>query len=202
MSEATTPALPGPESLGGRILAFYKRNKLEEYTRTELSRTWDVSAGAITHALAPLLAAEWLAERTDGSGNRLVIAGPKLGDVELTPGAKIAETLSVALSPKKPKRDRLPPLDLSKLVVQKGQLAVPRLGGRGAKGGTMYAEMFEKLTEPNTWIEFDSAYAASLNKAMLGWRKTHPLHVFRLIKVSDTKHHLQRLPDKKEGAPA
>lgn len=197
----TTHALPGPESLAGRILTFFKRNPLEEYTRTELTQTFDVTAGAVTRALEPLMAAEWVAERTDGAGNRLIIAGPKLAEVDLTPGAATARVLSTALAPKtKTRRQRLAPLDLSKIVVKTGQLVQPRLGGRGAKNETIYAELFEKLDAPETWCEVDAAYAQTINKALVRWRKQYPGRVLRLVKVSDSMFHLQRLADKPEGA--
>lgn len=203
MSDSTTLTLPGPESLSGRILAYFKRNRLEEYTRFELAATFSVAHGAINQALALPLSAGWLAERTDSDGNRVVIAGAKLDEVELTPGAKTAGVLGAALAPKKAKRQRrptLPRLDVDVIPVKTGTLAKPR-GGR-EPGASPYFALLDKLSQVNTWVELPAEYAYSLKNALTRYRRQHPHRVYRLVKVSDTLVHVQRLDDKKPGAQA
>lgn len=211
---------PRPGSLAAHACAWFKVNTGRKLTLQEICGRWGGTSQTATAQLGAAEDADFLLSERIGRSD-VYSAGPGLANwtplndslaeaksfnpTADTPaaGGVFAPTPTLMARPApapRVSRKRLPMLDVSRIAVQTGTLVEPILGGRGAKGQSQYNPLLDKLAKPNTWVEVPSAYVASINKAVIKYRKTRPERVFRCVKVSPTTYHLQRLADKQAEA--
>ena len=174
---------PTPGTLPYSVCAFFRKNPNEELSRDDIAQKFDVERNAITAGLSRCFAANFLVEHG------------KRGDSTITAGSALAawspSTASLA-PPPPPKTPRtytpLPPVDFTKLKVERG-LPVP--AKKGGKGSSRWGPLFEKLDKPDTSIALKAMYYSALAKAAQDRTKTTG-HKYVIRKLSDTEMRIWR----------
>lgn len=212
-----TNYIPRPGSLAAHACAWFKVNPGRQLTLQQICGRWGGTAHTAAAQLGAAEDAEFLLSERIGR-NDVYSAGPMLAGwtplndslAESAWNPAPAQAAAPAPTPAAPsalpaaapatratvKGKRLPPLDVTKLQVKTGDLLSPVRGGPHSKGSSLYAPLFDKLQQPNSFVEVPSAYVTTLNKSLARYRKEHPQRVFRLVKASEATHQLQRLADK------
>jgi hypothetical protein len=154
---SNTPYTPQIGSLAYRICAWFQSNRDEELSRADIAKKFEIAAASIDGLLSACFTASYLNRAKDDDGGAIIVAGSKLKDLVLS-----AAPPPVAAGKKRKLGQRLPPLSLSSLKVEKGVPIPPRRIME--KGRTRYDEIFDAL-EPDTSIEVPAHYVPAMLKA-------------------------------------
>lgn len=177
--------IPKAGGLAARACTYFQANPDEELTRADVASKFEVPASSVDGLLAQCFVNGLLNRARDSDGAAVIVAGPKLKDLQLA-AAPTSGAAALLTAPSTPPatattvaagapaqgsegkkrggvRRRLPPLPIEKLVVAKG-VPIPE-PNRSKKGETRWDELFAKL-KPNDSVAIPREYASAINKAM------------------------------------
>jgi hypothetical protein len=146
-------------------------------SRRDLANLLQIVPGAVDAAIEPAVVAGWVVSAHDADTGRYWKAGPNMRALQVAgavvagaPTVKAAQAPALraptlAAPPAKQRRNpRLPRLDMTNLVVTKGE---PPPVAQARKGSTMHDPLFDKLAQDGDVIKgIAVAYRGSLSKAV------------------------------------
>jgi hypothetical protein len=176
--------VPRPDSLAGRVCAFFKANPEEELSSSDIAQKWDVRpTGNVVTLLMPAIEYGLLKRSKQGQSS-VFSAGTRLAQIDLPQHIPTA-TSSVwpsahGTAAARAGASKLPPLDLDCLVIEKG-VPVPEL--QHARS-LRYAAKFEQMEVGDSML-VPKAYAKSVIQAAQAWGKKNGGRKFMVREITE-----------------
>lgn len=159
------PYTPQPDSLAGRVCAFFRANPDEELSQEDIARKWDAPRSAIQSLLAVPVSHNLLQRVQHRNGGSIVYCA---GEALLHSPATAAAPAAAAAQPTWPGKTRtsLPPLDVAAFKVIKKE-APPK---RASLKTTDWQAFFAQLKVKHDAIEgLPINYYSAAAKASQKW---------------------------------
>jgi len=191
------PATTHPTITGTALAAvqFFRDNPEEELTRSDASAKWALPVGAVETVLQSAVTQGLITVANSGDLGRVWRAGPML---------KHWPTAGRKASAAGGKRERLPPLDVTKLVVAND---VPMPSHGSEKGRTKHDALFDRLTADGMSVtNIPAPYYGAVAKAAQTYLEQRPplaaTSVLRIRRTSPTEFGVWRIAKTADDTPA
>lgn len=153
---------PRTGSLADRVVSYFRQQPEEELTRADVASKFDVPRASVQACLKDAVEDHLINYNLAEDGQWVYTAGKTLQDKPAWPGTPAGATAERAPGVSRRGIVKLPPsvLDFSALQAEKG---VPLVGkSLGVAGVSKWAPLFEKLSEPDTSVQFPAAWKSAV----------------------------------------
>jgi hypothetical protein len=181
---------PRPESVPGRVCAWFAANLDETMYTTDLALKFEVEPKQM-HGLLKRAVDAGLLNTTPAGNETEWSAGPQLRPSTTAPSTAANSVFAVGQAAGKAARSRrwLPPIDVGAIAVEATPLPDPRHG----KGQSLWLPLLQKLSKPGLASQpIAAAYRGSLHKASADFAKANRMR-FALRAVAPDQFRIWRI---------